>query len=289
MLFWLLEKGLALSLLKKVINVALIAISSVSMTAHAGLIDLGSAQRFTFAVGGSNSALELGSEALIHGSVATTGLLQTAHGVNITGDACYGSLKMDGPTTIGNDVGSCAELSSLGSDILSASNKAKDLGLSIDAIDLGFVNISRALRAGIYNIDSLLLGGGSYLDINAAANEEVIVNIKNSALVASGAGIRLSGGITSENVIFNFHNAVESVFNFGGADVSGTFLGTNTSYIMGDGATLNDVRFYTNHFLQANVQTVKTKTTVEVPEPSTILIFFGGLFILLMRSNSKHN
>lgn len=274
---------------KKFLKGALLICSLFVANVHAGLIDLGVAEKYTFAVGGNNAALVLGSEANIFGSVATTGELRTAHGVNIQNDACYNSLIMDGPTTIGNAVGNCAELSRLTSDITNASMAARALGDNSGVVELGVVGTSQLLSAGIYNIDHLLLGGGQFLDINASANEQVLVNIRNSALVASGAGIRLSGGITSENVIFNFHNAVESTFNFGGATISGTFLGNNTSYIMGDGATLDDVRFYTNHFLQANVQTVRTNSTVKVPEPSTVLILLAGLFFLLIRSNSKHS
>ena len=268
--------------------------SLITATANAGLIDLGvdlsTVDKYTFAVGGANSSLILGSEAEIYGSVASQYYLSTAPNVQIHGDACYQVSGMGPSTTVDGLSGSCEEINQLESAIAQANAFATALtGESIN--DITGTQTLDASAQNVYSVNEINLATGEFLTISGSANDEVIINVASNIKVGSLAGILLTGGISSANVLFNFsNNFAQNEFNFGGANISGTFLGNNTTYIMGDGATLDDVRFYTNKHLQANVQVVRTKEpTIEVPEPSTILILVAGLFILLMRSNTKHN
>ncbi|GLX78363.1 hypothetical protein tinsulaeT_17030 [Thalassotalea insulae] len=270
-------------------------------SAHAGLIDLGVADKYTMAVGqydffgmpvGGN--LNLGSEAWIHGSVAASNYIGFGSGAIVYGDACSANI------TAGADVsGTASECSDvvkensavfdqLSLDIAQANEQAGALG----GIDFGAINSSVAIQANAYDalaVSAIDLTSGEYLTINGSASDQLILNISGNAFVGSGAGILLTGGLTSANVFFNFINDGQTTFNFGGANISGTFLANNGAFIAGDGAQLDDVRFYTNNTLIANVQTVRTKTPVEVPEPSTILVFLIGISFLLVRANFKHS
>lgn len=282
------------NLKNKFLIILVFASSMVSSFANAGLIDLGvdlsTVDKYTFAVGGANSSLILGSEAEIYGNVASQYYLSTAPNVKIHGNACYQASGM-GPNTIVDGVsGTCSEIAQLESTI----TQANAFATSLAGTNINDITDSLTLNASIqnvYSVNEINLSTGEFLTISGNANDEVIINVAGNIKVGSLAGIVLSGGITGSNVLFNFsNNFAQNEFNFGGADISGTFLGNNTAYIMGDGATLNDVRFYTNKHLQANVQVVRTKAlTVKVPEPSTVLILLAGLFVLLMRSNAKHN
>ncbi|GAA6204946.1 PEP-CTERM sorting domain-containing protein [Thalassotalea sp. SU-HH00458] len=281
--------------LKNNVLVVLVCISSVfATTAKAGLIDLGvdlsTVDKYTFAVGGASSSLILGSEAEIFGSVASQYYLSTAPSVKIHGDACYQASGMGPNTTLDGFSGTCDEINQLESVIAQANAFATALtGESISDITGTFTLDASAQN--VYSVNEIHLATGEFLTISGNADDQVIINVAGNIKVGSLAGILLTGGISSANVLFNFsNNFAQNEFNFGGANISGTFLGNNTSYIMGDGATLDDVRFYTNKHLQANVQVVRTKEpSVEVPEPSTILMLMAGLFVVLMRSKIKPN
>ena len=283
-----------LNLKNNVLIVLMFASSIVASSANAGLIDLGvdlsTVDKYTFAVGGASSSLILGSEAEIYGSVASQYYLSTAPSVQIHGDACYQVSGMGPNTTVDGNSGTCSEINQLESAIAQANAFATALtGKSISDIT-GTLTLDASAH-DVYSVNEINLSTGDFLTITGNADDQVIINIASNIKVGSLAGILLSGGISSSNVLFNFsNNFAQNEFNFGGANISGTFLGNNTTYIMGDGATLDDVRFYTNKHLQANVQVVRTiEPSVKVPEPSTILILLAGLFVLLMRSNTKHN
>jgi hypothetical protein len=259
---------------KNLLAISLLFLTLLSTSAKAGLIDLG---------------IDLGSEAEIYGSVASGNNLMTAPGVSIFGDACYQTDIMFPDTVVSGHSGGCSELTQLEHDIAQANVDASTL----TGFELGKIDATLTLSASehhVYQVSEIDLASGEFLTINGNANDAVVINIAGNAKVGSLAGILLSGGISGSNVLFNFINHVtRSEFNFGGADISGTFLATNTAYIMGDGATLDDVRFYTNESLQANVQTVRTKDVVEVPEPATVLLFLAALLSLVMRTNAKHH
>lgn len=297
--------------LKTAIFASVICNAFISDKAHAGLIDLGVdlgvADKYTIGVGqwdfhGSaiDGALVLGSEAYIHGNVAASGRIALAAGAIVYGDACATSIELGASAEIKgaqHDNGDCDDLETsngnvldqLSMDILAASNTAKNL----TGVDLGAISASTTFDASTHNVitlSSLNLGSDDVLHVTGSSTDNLIVNILGNAQIASGAKILLDDGLTSANVLFNFVNDTASSLNFGGAELNGTFLATKGAFNAGDGAILNDVRFFTNYALIGNFQTVRTKTpTIDVPEPSTVLIILAGLCFLLMRSNSKHN
>lgn len=81
-------------------------------------------------------------------------------------------------------------------------------------------------------------------------------------------------------------NSGSQSFEVGGANISGTFISSRRSIIIGDGATLNNSRFYTTATIIANVQDVQdvrfplnTAVNVPITEPSILTIFAIGLII----------
>jgi hypothetical protein len=285
---------------KRIITGLLLLVSLFSVSANAGMIDFGVADKYTFAVGqydffgtpvGGN--LNLGSDAWIHGNIAASNHIGFGSGAIIYGNACttnYSTVAdVRGTSSACNDVSKQpgAIFDQLSLDIATANQQAELLG----GINWGAITNTATIEANAFNslqISNIHLATNEYLTINGSANDHLVLNISGNAFIGSGAGILLTGGLTSANVLFNFVNDGQTTFNFGGAVISGTFLANNGAFIAGDGAQLNDVRFYTNNALIANVQTVRTNNTVEIPEPSTILIVLFGLFLLLMRTHFKH-
>lgn len=272
----------------------------VGPKSHANLInlgvDFGVAQQYTMAAGSRTSSISLGSDAEIFGSVGANWYLGLASGAKIHGNACSDYISVGAGASIDGSKGQCGLLEN---DILQANLQATSLVNS--AKSLGLIDQTTALNANDENnylIDSLLLDSGEYLTISGRSSDEVVINIIGDAKIGSGGGILLTGGLTSANVLFNFvsKDFGFSEFNFGGADISGTFLADKGAFILGDGATLDDVRFYTNHSISANVQVVRTEQSrlpdtdlnVKVPEPETFALLLAGLFFLLMRTHSKH-
>ena len=260
-------------------------------------VDLGSAQQYTMAAGGANSSIILGSEAEVFGSVGAYWYLSLASGAEIHGNACAQALSLGAGTAVNGSQGICGQL---GADISNANIQASALANS--AQSLGVIDQTTTLSAtstNHYTLDSVILNSGEFLTVNGSSTDNVIINILGNAKIGSGSGILLTGGLTSDNVLFNFANTGFSSFEFGGANISGTFLADQGAYVLGDGATLDDVRFYTNRIMSANVQVVRTSEptdiiidpdtdlVVQVPEPGTFALLLAGIFFLLMRTNSK--
>ena len=273
--------------------------------AQGSLINLGVADKYTFAVGQFDyygtpvgGTLNLGSDAWIYGDVAASSHIGFGSGSIIHGNACAPNInkaaKVEGISDQCSDVikqnGTMFDKLSL--DIAAANEQAALL----NGVNIGEINESLTFQASDHEalaISSINLDTGEYLTINGSANDNIVLNIAGNALIGSGAGILLTGGLTSQNVFFNFIMDEQALFNFGGAIISGTFIANNGAFIAGDGAQLNDVRFYTNNALIANVQEVRTSIVsstskvIDVPEPSTLLILLMGIFMLLFNTSAS--
>jgi hypothetical protein len=141
-------------------------------------------------------------------------------------------------------------------------------------------------------INNLLLAGGETLTVTGSIEDYFIFNIFGIAQLGSGANILLQGGVAAENVIFNFvANPTSHTFELGGANISGTFLSSGRTFIIGDGATLNNSRFYSTESIIANVQDVRfpTNTISHITEPATLAIFALGVMSLVLRRFKKQS
>jgi choice-of-anchor A domain-containing protein len=272
---------------------------------NAGIINLGSADKYTFAVGQYDfhgtpvgGTLQLGSEALIHGSVAASNHIGFGTGSVVYGNACSrstsGVANVSGTASMCSDVVSSSSFDLLSQDIAAANEQARALaGSNYGALTAS--TLFDATTVDVLTVSNIDLASGEFLSVTGSAHDYLVINILGDAIIGSGAGILLMGDLSSENVLFNFANLGQSTFNFGGADISGTFLANNGAFIAGDGARLEDVRFYTNNAIIANVQTVRTvrpTISAQVPEPSTLVIFFLGfisLFAKLKYSNKSNS
>lgn len=250
----------------------------------AGVINLGSAEQYIFATASESQwsgNLLLGSEAHVFGSVAASNTLELGGGVIVEGDACAGAINNWGATVTGA-TGSCTDFSQLAQDINTAAIEAE----SLTTQDLGNVTDSLAIAGAgkqAFLISDLILTGGETLTLTGDVNDSFVFNILGTAQLGSGANILLEGGISAQNVIFNFvANPTSHSFEIGGANISGTFLSSGRSFILGDGATLNNSRFYSSESIIANVQDVRfsASQSVTVPEPTTVFLFTMSIMLI---------
>lgn len=260
--------------------------------ATAGIINLGSADGYIFAAANSNKwggNLLLGSQAHIFGNVAASNTLELGSGVIVDGDACAGITNNWGATVAGT-AGSCIDFTQLANDISGAAAQAQTFA----GTDLGNVSgSSEVFGNGLQSflINDLLLAGGDTLTVTGSADDYFIFNVFGEAKLGSGANILLQGGVAAENVIFNFiANPTSHSFELGGANISGTFLSSGRTFIIGDGATLNNSRFFSTESIVANVQDVRfpTNAVTQVPAPPTLAIFaLGAVMGLVIRRSKK--
>jgi hypothetical protein len=275
-----------LNSMKKLFNCLFVFVVNLPLFASAGIIDFGSADEYIIATASNNQwggNLLLGSDAHIFGSVAASNTLYLGDGVIIDGNACAGKTESWGTTVISSPA-TCNNLNDLADDITSAA----DIAQTYTSIKRDIIGSNYFSGSGIesFSINNLLLSAGETLTVSGGVSDYYIFNVFEQAQLGSGANILLEGGILAENVIFNFvANLTNHTFEVGGANISGTFLSSGRTFILGDGATLNNSRFYSTEAIVGNVQDVRfpVNSQVAVPEPSTLVIFLLGMFGFAVR------
>ena len=228
----------------------------------------------------SGSSISLGSEAHLYSGVGSDFYISMGSGVVVEGAACAPALGIGAGAVIKQPDTNCPVGNVFGAQIQQSSQQASGLLDSSVAFD---VSDTTTLVAGNYTLSSLNLDSGESLTISGSASDVAVINVTGLAKLGSGAAIYLKGGISAQTVFFNFiDNAVARSFEFGGAEISGTFLSSSRDYIMGDGATLQDSRFFTNGAIVANVQDVVYRGATAVSEPAAgwlALLGAAGLFM----------
>jgi hypothetical protein len=283
--------------LKKNTVISLLVMSMFSNVTQAEMVDfdLGVAGKYTFAVGQYNfhgtpvgGSLLIGSAAKIYGNVAASSSIGFGTGSTVFGNACSSvgsTVDVRGDAFQCNDiVKSPGSFDQLSTDIEKANVAA---AYFYDPLNTNSITGSLELDAslGLYSAQSIHLLSGDVLTIRGATNDFFIINIAGQANIGSGAKILLDG-VRSHNVIFNFLDTPGvSNFQFGGSEISGTFLANNRSFQMGDGATLENTRFYNNNSMQANVQDVRNPDYADVSTPA-LSILLSFCFLLLVRANN---
>tara|TARA_R110000751_G_C13795394_1_gene483421 strand:- start:52642 stop:53487 length:846 start_codon:yes stop_codon:yes gene_type:complete len=280
---------------KNILALPFLVILNIPFFAAAGIINLGTADSYIFAAANNEQwggSLLLGSEAHIFGSVAASNTLELGAGVIVDGDACSGTTN-DWGATVAGATGSCSNFTQLANDINGAAAQA----LTFSGANLGNLSGSSEILGNGFQsflINDLLLAGGDTLTVTGGVDDYFVFNVFGGAKLGSGANILLQGGVAAENVIFNFvSNPSSQSFELGGANISGTFLSSGRSFVIGDGATLNNSRFYSTQSIIANVQDVRfqsnTVTQVTVPEPATFAFFVLGVLGLTMSSRKRQS
>jgi len=265
--------------------VSIASLATMSSFATAGPIDLGATDGYTMlAVGTGHTGqaggfLQLGSEAEIFGNVGARGNLMLASGAIVHGDADGGVIALGAGASIDGSQNTLSETTWQGlyNDISNASAQAAALsGNNYSSITE--TTIFEAYDStSVFNIDGeLTLDSGESLTLRGNANSMAIVNISSNFMLGSGASILLDG-FEADNVLFNFTgNGYTEYMAFGGSELSGTFIGADMFFQMGDGAILNNTRFLMGGSI-ANVQVVKPGNPATVPAPASILLMLMAL------------
>ncbi|PKF62552.1 hypothetical protein CW745_03760 [Psychromonas sp. psych-6C06] len=276
-----------MNIFTKAITIA--SLATISTFATAGPIDLGATDGYTMLAvgtpwtGRSGGFLQLGSEAEIFGNVGARGDLQLAAGAKIHGNADGGHITIGAGASINGNQTTLSEPTWQGlyNDIANASN----IAAAMNGLNYSSITETTTFQAydttSVFNIDGELnLASGESLTLSGDADSMAVVNISSGFMLGSGASIFLEG-FEADNVVFNFTGGghVDYVA-FGGSELSGTFIGADMFFQMGDGATLNNTRFLMGGSI-ANVQVVKPGEPVVpptgVPAPASVWLMLMGL------------
>jgi choice-of-anchor A domain-containing protein len=262
-----------------------LSFSIISSMAVAGPIDLGDAGDYTLLSVGAVGigSMIVGSSADITGNIGARWHTTLGSGVRIDGDVNT-STYTDQSKEITGNINTLSETQWVGlyNDIAKASTEAA----SYSGVNFNSLYNTSTFTAyddlSVFNIfGDVLLESGESLTLSGDADDEIIINVSGNFKLGSGVDIVLDG-FQAENVLFNFIGTGD--FAFGGSVLSGTYLGLDRNFVLGDGATLSDTRFLSRS-MQANVQVVTPPTTppVLVPAPATALLMFVGLFGILRK------
>lgn len=262
--------------------------------------------QYTLAAAGnqdSGGLVLLGAGAQVYGSVAASKTLGLGDGVVIDGDACgrYINSAERELLNISGRYGDCEHMSTLHQEI----NHLSD-SLAVEGVQKGDLQGGGVLTPGVYHIHDLILGAQDSLVLRGEPGQRLVVNVHGNAQMDAGAQVVLTGGLQAQDVFFNFINESRyNSFEFGGATLVGTYVSNGRTFIMGDGATLQNARFYTTGDIIADVEVIRfdesppipfiqavpdvldTQSVVAVSTPSTPLLFL--LFCIaawLMRRKS---
>lgn len=281
-----------------VITLGLIGLLGASSSSLAAPVDLGAAGNYTLLGAGPGASpvsglMQLGSEAIIHGNVGGRGFIGLSSGVEIHGDLDGGFVSAAPDANVFGDtiVRSNSYWDGLYNDLIQASDTARSLGGSSLSSINGTTVLSSQGELSVYHVDgSIDLDGGESLTIRGNASDSFIINVSERLHLDSLASIILEG-VHADNVLFNFYGQGndDAAYNnhlatiIGGAEFSGTYIAPRAYWQIGDGAIMNQTRVLANG-IQGNLQEVfGPQIIVDVSEPASLYLLFGGLALILVR------
>ena len=282
-------------------------------TARATTVDLGDAANYGILTGQKESLTFAGSLNLAGnlgvGSSATikfTGSHNQISGTEYkdSGVSSSGSAAITGGTVT-------QSMSSAINDAVTASNNAAALAATPGLVDQGSsISISKSSQSivikavqnaseNVLNISSLSLANGSItFDDNGYTNAKFIINVTGGFTVGSSAIIKGINGADASDIIFNIEGTNSSAVSLTGnssTSIIGTILAPQRNVSLGGGGSLTGA-------LIAGVNNAGKSYTVSaassgynitslgfvpysgggghVPEPSSILLYLGGLAAL---------
>lgn len=277
-------------MIKQLMRSAAVVLAMASSSVFALPVDLGTASNYTLLSHGTNiwhgqplyGNLELGSEAEIYGNVGVRNTLNMAHGSVIHGNADFGSLTQNPGSSIDGTktVQGAGFWDALYADLKGASQSAK----ALSGTNKGYINTTQTFNrqgdVSVFNILGLNLSAGKSLTLKGNADDVFIVNVDYFGFILGGGAAIILDGISAENVLFNVHGILNNGHvNVAAGSMQGTYIAPDGYFQLGDGLTLDGVRFL-GAGISGNLQTVHGITTppvVTVPEPSALLLLGLGL------------
>lgn len=171
-----------------------------------------------------------------------------------------GAVPATAQTTLNNS--QSAYVAQAATDALNASAAALAAGSLIPgsgsiSLSAGATQTINAMAAvTVMNLtDIILSGAGTALTLNGSANQNFVINVSRYMSLSTLAEIKLTGGLTAQNVLFNVYNTAVAVGNIaansanlqdvtlsGGAKVSGIILApTRNVKLTGDSTVVGEV------------------------------------------------
>jgi hypothetical protein len=127
------------------------------------------------------------------------------------------------------------------------------------------------------------LSGGN-LTLNGSANDKFIFNITGTMELSGDTNILLSGGVTPDNVLFNFLGAGSQVQTSGKSDTVGIFLAPARVFNINGG-------FHQTEFISGiSLSFQSNPVVVAVPEasaPAWLIVGFASLVVLAQARNRR--
>jgi len=236
-------------------------------------MDLGAADDFMIATGGYGS-VTLGAGSTVDGNVGAGFVLNIGAGTTIDGKACAGyALVGSGVDITGS--GSCPSRWSLYNSIQNASNVLA----SYSPYPFMDITSSKRLKEGVYSVNDFTLDSGDTLTLSGGKDDVLVVNVHGLAKLESGSKILLQGGLSADNVYFNFLGSYGyDTFQTTGAEIVGNFISNTRRFII-DAASNANSRFFTNSDILANFQ------SIQLPPDDSMIISVplkGGFAVLLV-------
>lgn len=188
-----------------------------------------------FTLGSTNVANELTNGAQIVGDVGMAGSSKlTVSGSQVVGSVYRRnggsvSLSNGGQVTGGtlNNSGIHSMLSQGASDAINASNAAYALSVSAGYPSTINANSSLTLNGSgtvVLKLTDFTISGGSTLTLQGTASTTYIINVSRNFSLSNAAQVKLTGGLTWDNVLFNVRGTGSTVSLTGGSQVIGGIL-----------------------------------------------------------------
>lgn len=272
----------------------LIPASGQALSAY---VSLGAAQNYTItatgasALGAGAGVVTLGSASNVTGNVGARASAGVGAGSTITGRLDT-PLATIGPGSSINGIspGSATAFpAGLVTDVNTASANALALTPNQTLASLsGGTTLNSVGSVSIFNVTGNVFANGSFITLNGSAGDQFVINVAGTGTFLGGgtpnsAGVRLTGGLRADDVLFNFHGGIfnnQIQFTTNSA-FTGNLLAPNRFVQVGDGVRLQEARLMGGG-VQANLQTITPPVAIPVPQSAALaaagLLLLGGVF-----------
>ncbi|HTU70485.1 MAG TPA: choice-of-anchor A family protein [Candidatus Baltobacteraceae bacterium] len=251
------------------------------------------------------AAIELQQNASINGNVgaiASQTTLSLEQHASISGTAYVPAgtqVQVQQGASIGGGVSNAAPVPSIASAVAAAqTTSASDASLpvtiasptTIDTTQGQSVTITGTASVNVVDLSALDLAQNSSLTFSGAAGESFVVNVAGEANVQQNAQVRVSGGITAGDVVFNFTGANGEIQLQQGVSFQGSILALSRPNVeiqqnaVVGGSVIADGQ---NLQLQQNAVVQNTAPSAAPTSPVWIGDAFGGNQLLHYAANAN--